>query len=306
MNLKEYEVAAEDALEHFEQLQWWGHPDLLEWHLTNLKENGGGILLAFNEEGRMVGQLDYVKSTIERRYHIIWLLVDKDFRRKGIAKSLIMELQRIAKENGILRIWTEAEDERTEALYRRIGNVADVLENYWIDLNFDLEGDISGYELVFEEGELVDAIPEPWKPRLPVKEISLDQITPDFFQEYQRIIGDYLTPEFDFTQLVSSINSMASQFVWGETAPLMMVKYILENGSIVVILTQYVRAFQKGKASKEELHEVILDVIHRLAVKNFLAVDIQVLKGRGLGRVFEEAGFAKVEEDPVFEITDHS
>ncbi len=299
-NLREYEVAENKALDHFNELQWWGHNDLLKWHFANLERNGGGILLAVDKNSIIRGQLDYVRSIQEERLHIVWLLVDKGMRRQGIAKSLIAELQRKGKREGIGKIWTEAEDERTEELYRSLGRVKDHLENYWIDLNFDFEEDLNRYELVFHEGELVETLPR--KTDLEVREFRGNSKNMKMFAEYERIIGDYLTPEFDLSQLTSSINTLAGQFVWGETTPLEIAEYRLSNGKVLAILTQYVRIFKKGEAKAEEIQEVITDVVHRLALKNYEAVDVQVLKSRGLGPILQKAGFAKVEEDPVFEI----
>ncbi|RMG40470.1 MAG: GNAT family N-acetyltransferase, partial [Methanobacteriota archaeon] len=87
LNLREYGIPENEALEHFTELQWWGNQELLKWHFSNLQKNGGGILLAIDETGNILGELDYVKSIQEGRYHIIWILVDKEARRKGIAKS---------------------------------------------------------------------------------------------------------------------------------------------------------------------------------------------------------------------------
>ncbi|RMG23483.1 MAG: GNAT family N-acetyltransferase [Methanobacteriota archaeon] len=247
--------------------------------------------------------MDYVKSIQEGRYHIIWILVDKEARRKGIAKSLIYELQKRGKREGIGKIWTEAEDERTEELYQSLGGIVDHLENFWIDLNFDLDEDPNDHELLFEDGELVDVIPR--KISIRGKEIRWNNNTGEVFAGYKRIIGDYLTPEFDLSQLTTSVGTMAQDFVWGDTTPMEMVEYTLENGKILAILTQYVRVYQKGEVNNEEIMGIIKDVVHRLACKNYEAVDVQVLRSRKLGKTLLATGFAKVEEDPVFQINCH-
>ncbi len=303
MNLREYGISEEEKAYRFEELQWWGDLSLLEWHYSILKESGGGIIVA-KVDNEIVGQLDYTVSIEDERLHIVWLLVDKEYRGRGIARKLIAELRKIADKKGMSSIWAEAEDERTEKLYLSEGKITDYLENYWIDLNFDLDHEEMDNNLVFKEGELYEVLPkQPTKlNRTEVIDGTKERKITDLFKGRRRVLGDYLTKEFDLLQMIKSKSTVAQPFVWGETPMLQIVKYPLQDGEIVAILTQYVRVYASGQYTENELENVLKGIIHRIFQLQFLAIDIQVLKSKKLGDTLQQLGFLKIEEDPVFDL----
>lgn len=304
LNLKEYSLKENEAYDHFELVQWWGTQDLLTWHMKLIKANQGEILVAV-ENGTVVGELDFVISPHQNRGHVIWLLVDRDFRKKGIAEALIEAMRKHVENTGIVHIWTEAEDERTEQLYAKNGTIADVLQNYWLDLNVDVEGPLEQYDFKFEDGELSALFKRenPYKVRAKAIHSNLPKEKYiEILSELKRVVGDYLTPEFDLHQLVDSIENPSSQFIWGETTPMEIAEYEFDEGIVVAIVTQYTRIYVDGEVGIEQLKTVIVDLIYLLFQRGFVSLDIQVLKSRQYEKMLADLGFMLLEEDPIYNI----
>ncbi len=304
LNLREYNLAEDEALDYFEQVQWWGTQSLLRWHMGLIKANHGEILVAL-ENGKIVGELDYVISPHQRRGHVIWLLVDRDFRKMGIAEALIEAMREQVKKAGISHIWTEAEDERTEQLYEKNGTVADQLQNFWLDLNFDIDEPLEQYDFKFEEGEISElskrkvlytSIAKKIHSNLPKEKYI------ELFSNLKRAIGDYLTPRFDMMQLIESIDNLASQFVWGETTPMEVAEYKFDEGTVMALVTQYTRIYIEDGIGTEQLKAVIKDLIYLLFQRKFVSMDIQILKSRQYEKMLTNLGFVLLEEDPIYDI----
>lgn len=87
---------------HIDQLNVWAPegitPNDDRW-LSLLKNTS----LIAEIDSNVVGFIDMTNSGYLDR-----LFVHKDFQRRGIARSLLLELERIAKKNGIIEITTEA------------------------------------------------------------------------------------------------------------------------------------------------------------------------------------------------------
>lgn len=105
--------------------------------LPRLRE-GGLVLLVAQRESRIAGtvQLDYdTMPNQPHRAEVRKLLVHPDFRRQGIAKALMVELERRARDLGrsLLTLDTRTGDQ-VEPLYASLGyRVAGVIPDYCRD-----------------------------------------------------------------------------------------------------------------------------------------------------------------------------
>lgn len=99
-------------------------------------------LVALDADGLVVGGLTaYVLEKFEQErseVYIYDLAVAEEHRRKGIARNLITELKRIAKEKGAYIIYVQADppDEPAVKLYQSLGAREDV---YHFDIPVDAE-----------------------------------------------------------------------------------------------------------------------------------------------------------------------
>lgn len=99
-------------------------------------------LVALDADGLVVGGLAaYVLEKFEQErseVYIYDLAVAEEHRRKGIARNLITELKRIAKEKGAYIIYVQADppDEPAVKLYQSLGTREDV---YHFDISVDAE-----------------------------------------------------------------------------------------------------------------------------------------------------------------------
>jgi aminoglycoside 3-N-acetyltransferase I len=107
-------------------------------YLRSLLAKPHFVALVAAASDKVVGGLvAYVLDKFEqerREIYIYDLAVRKHHRRKGIARALINELRRIARDRGIYAIYVQAdkEDDAAIALYESLGTREDVL-------HFDIE-----------------------------------------------------------------------------------------------------------------------------------------------------------------------
>lgn len=102
-------------------------------YLERLLASDYFIALAAIENGRVVGALAaYELRKFEQprsEIYIYDLAVDRDYRRRGIATGLILELKKLAAERGAWVIFVQADpgDEPAIRLYSKLGRREDVL-----------------------------------------------------------------------------------------------------------------------------------------------------------------------------------
>jgi GNAT superfamily N-acetyltransferase len=89
-----------------------------------LQEDDHRIIVA-EREGKVVGVLHLVLYPDimfgDEGSHILFLLVDKDYRRKGVASKLLEKAIEIAKEGGAAEIHVDTMSPEAEQLYRERG-----------------------------------------------------------------------------------------------------------------------------------------------------------------------------------------
>lgn len=110
------------------------------WRRKVLPEvrDGGRVLLVAQQGGRIAGSVQLGYDTPPNQPHraeVSKLLVHPDFRRQGIAKALMAELERLASERGrsLLTLDTRTGD-KAEPLYASLGyRTAGVIPGYCRD-----------------------------------------------------------------------------------------------------------------------------------------------------------------------------
>ena len=241
--------------ERWELSSWWGDIDLLNWHFEVLKSSNGGIIVAIHGD-KIIGELDYITShdfdgdAPIQRYHIIWIIVDKDYRRKGVAHTLIRYLQNISQG---APIWVEAEDDRTENLYNAMGTKKLHLTN-WISKN--------------NMNNIGTSIPH--KINSVNNEYLLDIVKSG---EWKVLIGNYYAPEFDINQLIRA--EKVQEYIWGELPPADIIEYKLENIHVIAVLTQYPRILVKSGYKLLDFIDILSDILIRIHNIGFEEIYIQ-------------------------------
>ncbi len=97
----------------------WLDPNLLQLHLKILEETGGTVLVA-RKEGEIIGELEiaYDIGTPEgERAHIIWVVVDPAWQRKGTGTLLIKQGREIATKIGCQLMTVSPEDQASHDFY---------------------------------------------------------------------------------------------------------------------------------------------------------------------------------------------
>lgn len=273
MNLEEYDyVDTELALETiFHEVQWWGSRELLEWHHKILRETEGDILVVTAAD-EIVGELDYAieRSGPEPYIHIIWLLIQKNHRKKGLAHKLLIVLQKIANELHIAKIQVEPEDERSRQLYAKYGTLDKKYSNW--KLYFEL-----GAENVQSAGVVE----------------SFETISINDFAQWQRVVGQYYSPTFDLLQMLQSNGTKVENYIWGDTYPPVVVNYELNGHKYKVIMTQYLRIYAAEEVNLEDLYIILQDAIKFLKAHNYIGINIQIYHDERLEEVLESLEFER-------------
>lgn len=241
--------------ERWELTSWWGDIDLLNWHYQVLKSSNGGIIIASLGD-KVIGELDYVTShdfdgdKPIQRYHIIWVIVDKNYRREGIAHTLISYLQNISQ--GV-PIWVEAEDDRTENLYNTVGQKKLLLTN-WTSKN-----NMNNFQTSI-----------PHKINSMNYENILNLIKNG---EWKVLIGNYYAPEFDINQLIRA--DEVQEYIWGDLPPADIIEYKMESIHVIAVLTQYPRILVKSGYSLPDIVDILKDLLIRIHDIGFEEIYIQ-------------------------------
>jgi len=275
-NLLDYDssVLMLHPLTRFPLTQWWGSPELFRWHLSLINKAGGGVLLARTQTGDIVGELEYIPG--DGHTHIFWLYVHPEYRRKGIARALLSELQ----VSTLDEIWVEPEDIRSERLYREFGSVIRILRNF---------------EIIFSDGY------DPPKSSLhPILTGDLGSL-----KGKKRVIGQYNVSQFDLMQLQESIGSVAEFPIWGETLPPVVAHY--QNG-ISALITQYLRVYSNSNFEKSELEKVLQDCIRRIYTQGLAGVNFQIYDDEEMVSLLLKLGAEEQEEtmDPIYVLSKSS
>jgi GNAT superfamily N-acetyltransferase len=288
LNKKEYwfdieKWGKESMITRWKKGSWWVDPKTIQWHWDVLNQCHGGIIIAIIQ-GKIIAELDYVLSKdhigskLIKRYHIIWLLVDKDHRRMGIAKKLIQKLQELSQN---IPIWVEAEDKRSDSLYRSIGKPIQYISNWSTNLvnsellnNFD--GDVTyspDLKLIFER----------------------------YKQEWRLIIGKYYAPSYDIVQISNS--DQVDTLIWGNAQPAKIVEYKLNKTKAIGIVTQYPRVLVKNTYDRAEISQIIAHLAFDALAVGFDSIYLQVYSSDDLNEILPTIGFRQMGElDNIYQL----
>jgi N-acetylglutamate synthase-like GNAT family acetyltransferase len=122
-------LARENDAEHVEAVieQWWRTDRRLErvqTIRTALHKEGHEIMVA-ESEGGIVGVLHLVLHPdvmFAGQYsHIVFLLVDREHRRRGIGSRLVEKAMERAKQQGAAEIHVDTKEKEAEQLFRKQG-----------------------------------------------------------------------------------------------------------------------------------------------------------------------------------------
>ncbi len=289
LNVSEYYRDLSDWQDHtqrerWEVASWWGDIDLLNWHYRVLKSSNGGIIVACIGD-KIVGELDYIIShdTDEaipiKRYHIIWVLVNGDYRRKGIAHLMINYLKEISQG---LPIWVEAEDERTENLYNAIGNKKLILTNWISKNNFNYVNNLSIHCRI----NSIDYV---------------NLLTLIKNGEWRVLIGNYYAPEFDLNQLINA--EEVQGYIWGELPPADIIEYKLDNIHVIAVLTQYPRILVRSGYNLLDIVNILKDLLKRIHDMGFEEIYFQYYLDDRIEKIFNELELvSQGNKDTVYEL----
>ena len=234
---------------------WWADIKLLEWYFNVLKLGNGGIAIA-EINNQIIGELDYVvgydsfSNYKGIRGHIIWLLVDKEWRQSGIATALINFVKNLIQ----VPFWVEAEDQRTTNLYSKLGKVNHYLDTWEMDLpSTDINKPV----------------------KFNMKETDFKSSLELLQKDWELRIGRYYAYAYDFQMLQQS--EPVYEYVWGNTSGIEFVKILINQTEVYALLTQYPRIFTKKDLSFDDLRDLIVVVLELLLERNFDNVVFQTL-----------------------------
>ncbi len=270
-----------DTKQKWEIGSWWVDLSTLQWHWDILQMCKGCILLAIHDN-KIIGELDFVFShdiaegQISNHYHIIWLLVDKVYRRKGIARGLIDLL----KQKKSLPVWVEAENYQSDTLYRSVGKIVQHISNWEIN-----------------RIDFVEKIPNKYISR--IKDLkSLYNIV---HNRWQLIIGRYYAPSFDVAQLCWS--DPVDMLIWGNSPEVEILEYKFDNTHAIAIITQHLRLYVEKEYLEEDLIIILQHASYKTIVTGFEGVFVQIYKSDKLHRILKKVGFQQIGElDPVYNL----
>ncbi len=98
-------------------------PELCAVHLNHLLLAGQTALVAEDEEGRVVGEIEVIEGEVRdlgRTAHVSVLNVEAPARRKGAGRALVEEVEARARENGCAWLTTRPADDAVP-FYERLG-----------------------------------------------------------------------------------------------------------------------------------------------------------------------------------------
>jgi len=140
---------------------YWETPEVVCTQFDVLSAIDGQVLVALLDD-RVVGHCEFIPTREPRPYgywgYLEALEVHRAFYRQGIGTALVQEAIRRCASLGCTRFGTSPEDERSEALYRKVGMTQ--VERRLVT-KFEIHGETRGPEVVeFEELSEED---HPWE-----------------------------------------------------------------------------------------------------------------------------------------------
>lgn len=296
LNTLEYKVdlkfiSSLSTVEKFALADWWSSPEVFSWYLQLLHSANGGIIVAQNASGTIIGHLDYLLENSFHRntLHIFWLITHPDYRNKGVAKQLIQHVQGIAKENNTTKLLVEAEDSRSDALYRSLGVIDRYLSNWYYD-----------YEWYLQNLANTFVLPE----YIQVEEVK--ELSYQYIQNWFRVVGEYDTPSFDFHLLQKSKGSIVEQIIWGDRVVESVYKYSFGKLKFLVICTQYLRVYSNEPAIDYTFFGAIIqDALMKTFIHDYIGVNLQIYDSKEFRETLESIGFVEEEEtmDPLYDLS---
>jgi ribosomal protein S18 acetylase RimI-like enzyme len=165
----------------------WLDPNLLSLHLKILEEAGGTVLVARQNE-EIIGELEIVydfTSPQMKRAHIVWIVVNPTWQRKGIGTRLVKRGREIATQMGC-RVMTVVSEDQTSY-------------NFYTSLKFQKTDSLLFFSKELGNGKPplhiddVQTLPLEWKqrPRPPIgfKLTIGSNYTPSYTWSYLRHMG---------------------------------------------------------------------------------------------------------------------
>jgi ribosomal protein S18 acetylase RimI-like enzyme len=165
----------------------WLDPSLLSLHLKILEEIGGTVLVA-RQNGEIIGELEVsydIGSPERRRAHIVWMVVDPAWQRKGIGTLLVKQGQKMASKMGCQLMTVSSEDQKSYSFYS--------------SLKFQKTDSLLHFSKELEKGKThaqiddLQIIPLEWnqrpKPPIGFKLVIGNNYTPSYTWSYLRHMG---------------------------------------------------------------------------------------------------------------------
>lgn len=274
-------------IQKFEKARWWFDKKLLKWHIDILKRCRGGIILAIHDN-QIIGELDYAMSIDSNdrenyeRLHIIWILIDKKYRNKNVATTLIDYLKQ---NHSNISINVEAEDNRSFLLYSKLGKEFAKIENWSLfKNNFITQNNFSNKNYNIIEYSSV------------VSFLKNNVFT---------ILGRYYCPEFDLLQLSNS--NEVHEFIWGEMNQAEIFQFKTDDIEVLSIMTQYPRIYinqiKKTEKTNKDLISIFIHIHEILFSYGFDVIYIQIYsEHNSIINLIQNVGYIKTEEDVLFQI----
>ncbi len=100
----------------------WLDFNLLSLHLRILEEAGGTVLVA-RQKGEIIGELEvvYDMGSPERgRAHIVWMVVDPAWQRKGVGTLLVKHARELATNLGCQYVTVSSQDQDSYSFYKSL------------------------------------------------------------------------------------------------------------------------------------------------------------------------------------------
>ena len=260
---------------------WWVDIELLSWYFHSLIESKGGIIV-IEDTDKIIGQLDYsisfdfTNKFEGTRLHIVWLIIDKNYRGKGHAKNLINYLTTTYD----FPIWVEAEDEKSDNLYKKIGKQIEEISNWELS--------------IFDYNQI--NLPKLMK----IEHSSLKQIS-KIFNKYERIIGRYYTPTHDTYQLING--HLVSEFIWGDTEEAKVIKMNYKSIELYAILTQYPRIFIHPTFNEDDFSQALNIIFGLIFDIGFDHIFIQIYNSSKINKLMLENSCKQIiQSDPIYQL----